>query len=164
MKHPDIFIGQTDAEGRVQVLERTEQAGFVYYKPRQVRLKIKYAVSNDEGVYEPKQRKPRGIREARRARREYIATMESMGLTVKGKQYINLGLVRELNADRLEWFATLTKVEDIKTYWTEESFISIRDTVYNYDDFGEIPMGTIKHAMERGEVYACNPKADAPEV
>lgn len=164
-KTPDIFIGQTDARGIVYILQRREHNGFPFYSHHRIRVKVQ-PVSEEHT-----ERLPRGIRESRQARREYIAMREAEGLVVKGVQYISKDLINQYNTGRFEVVTILKDMLDVARVWQKDkgfimmgAFDELYTRVHDTKTFGDVSYGSIKNALHEGSIFEVKPKDDAEEI
>ncbi len=167
-REPDIYLEQIDAYGFMNYMLRCVEVGvqrhkpFIYYAPQRIRLR---------GYNEGHDGLPRGIKQARQARRNWIAEKESEGMVVKGVRSISKELHYRLNADRFGDPVPIKDFETIdRTYHVNKGYILIQkhklmvwDVVFG-KEFGNVTMGTLERAVRDGTIFEVFPLKDAPEI
>ena len=108
---------------------------------------------------------------SRKARREYIAELESQGLKVKGKQYIDFDLIRRLNMDRFEIVRLLDDFGDIKEVYVDNNGFILMGVMGEYAarvhdpaSFGKMRYGDIRFAVDQKTIFEVKPREDAEEI
>ncbi len=165
---PDVFIGQTSADGIVDTLTRQEQDGFVFYLRSHTFLTLTIP-AKEEGE-EPKKWRPNGIKMARKARRRYMDELKEKGLTVHGKQHIDFELIQRLNMNRFEYGDRLQDMDDVRRVLDNNGYILMglfgeySARVHNAESFGKVRLGEIWFQQKEQKIFEVKPKADAEAI
>ncbi len=169
MKHPDIYMDQTDNRGRAWSLRRRTHEGAVWYYCQPIYLEVEGPI--DPATQKPRKRQPRNLREARRARREYIARMESEGRTVKGVRFIEPELVHSLGIRRFKTTDQIKDIEGVADALKGRWFVALLDhsiyregMIFGPSDFEDLAIGRINYALLHGKIYRAEPLEDAEEI
>ncbi len=169
MRHPDIYIEQANASGRIRTLRRRKHQNFVFYYPERIQTRITIGTNDITG--KDRTLLPTSLKVARKARQEYIAQMEKEGRTIKGVRYLSTDLVSKLSTDRFIVDEQIRDMECIRPTLTKQKFILIKHAfmdgqgiIYAPYDFEDLTVGVISRAIVDKRIFTAFPRDEIKEI
>ena len=169
MRHPDIYIEQANATGRIWTLRRRKHQNFVFYYPEQVQTRI--TIGTNEITGKPRTLLPSSLKVSRQARREYIEEMGEAGRTIKGVRSITSELIAKLATDRFVVDAPIKDKDEVMDALTWKKFILIKHAflpgqgiVYAPYDFEDLGLGKITKAIIDKRIFTAFPRDEVEEI